>query len=142
MTSADAYRDGQWHHVVGTLSGAGLALYVDGARVGLSETTKSGQAFGTRNGYWKMGGDSLAGLPNRPTSNYLAGDLDEMATYPVALTAAQVQEHYTLGSTGVAPNLAPQAAFTSAVGRSDPQRRRLHRHRPGRHDRVLRLGLR
>jgi len=42
----------------------------------------------------------------------LSGDLDELVTYPVALTPAQVQEHFTLGSTGLAPNLTPQVAFT------------------------------
>jgi PKD repeat protein len=115
LTSPGTYRDGSWHHVVGTLSGAGMALYVDGSQVGFTATAKSGQAFGTRTGYWRIGGDSLSGLPNRPSSNNLAGDIDEVATYPVALTAQQVQEHYTLGATGVAPNVPPQAAFTSSV---------------------------
>ncbi len=115
VNSTATYRDGNWHHVVATLSGAGMALYVDGVQVGFDELTKTGLQFNTRVGYWKMGGDTLTNYPNRPTSNYFAGDVDEIATYPVALTAAQVQAHYNLGSTGVAPNVLPNAAFSSAV---------------------------
>ncbi|HEV3398128.1 MAG TPA: LamG domain-containing protein, partial [Actinomycetes bacterium] len=33
VTSPAAYNDGRWHHVVGTLSGRGLELHVDGALV-------------------------------------------------------------------------------------------------------------
>jgi PKD repeat protein len=115
LTSAPGYNNGAWHHVVGTLSGKGMTLYVDGVQVGFSADTKTGMQFATRNGYWKMGGDNLNGLPNRPTSNYLAGDLDEIAVYPVAISPAQVLSHYTLGATGVGPNLPPQAAFTASV---------------------------
>ena len=46
--STATFRDGNWHHVVGTISADGMALYVDGVRVGLSAETKAGQAFGTR----------------------------------------------------------------------------------------------
>ena len=115
VTSPDTYRDGNWHHAVGTMSSAGMALYVDGQQVAFNATLKSGMWFGTRNSYWRIGNDSLSGLPNRPTSNYLNGYIDEVATYPVALTTQQVQDHYTLGATGVAPNELPQAAFTTSV---------------------------
>ena len=84
------------------MSSAGMALYVDGQQVAFNATYKSGMWFGTRNSYWRIGNDSLSGLPNRPTSNYLNGYIDEVATYPVALTAQQVQDHYALGATGVA----------------------------------------
>jgi PKD repeat protein len=115
VSSAAGYADGAWHHVVATLSGQGMYLYLDGAQVGFSADTKSGMAFGTQTGYWRMGGDTLVGLPGKPTSDYLSGDIDEMAVYPVALTANQVQTHHTLGATGVAPNLPPQAAFSSSL---------------------------
>jgi len=100
VSSAAGYADGAWHHMVATLSGQGMYLYLDGVQVGFSGDTKSGMAFGIQTGYWRMGGDSLLGLPGMPTSSYLSADVDEIAVYPVALTAAQVQTHDALGATG------------------------------------------
>ena len=91
ITSAGSYRDGRWHQVVATESSAGASLYVDGALVRSDASIIKGQGY---YGYWRIGGDTTAGWPNRGTSDYLAGDLDEFAVYPYALTAAQVQAHY------------------------------------------------
>lgn len=113
VSSSATYRDSQWHHVVGTLSAEGLKLYVDGQLVGHSEITQQALQFRTRPAYWRIGGDTLTGYPSKPTSNYLAGHLDEVAVYPVALTAATIKDHYNLGKLGVAPNVAPSAAFTA-----------------------------
>ncbi|WP_054564793.1 LamG-like jellyroll fold domain-containing protein [Frankia sp. R43] len=96
ITSAGAYNDGRWHHVVATLSSAGMSLYVDGAQVGQDPATTSAQAF---SGYWRVGGDALGFWPDRPTSNFLAGAIDEVAIYPTALTPAQVQRHNQAGRT-------------------------------------------
>ena len=116
VNSSGTYRDGNWHHVVGTMSGEGMALYVDGTRVGFDPLTKTGLQFNSRVGYWRIGGDPLSSAyPNRPSSNYLAGQIDEVATYPVALTAEQIANHYQLGANGVAPNELPSASFTSSV---------------------------
>ncbi|MFI8103613.1 DNRLRE domain-containing protein [Streptomyces sp. NPDC086023] len=88
----DSYNDNKWHHVVATQGPSGMALYVDGQNKGtLSVTTHQAYA-----GYWHVGGDNLASWPNRPTSNFFAGQLDETAVYPTALTQAQVQNHYNL----------------------------------------------
>ncbi|MFC9295252.1 LamG-like jellyroll fold domain-containing protein [Streptomyces sp. NPDC057011] len=88
----DTYNDNKWHHVVGTQGAGGMALYVDGQSKGTLNVT-SAQDYA---GYWHVGGDNLANWPNRPTSNFFAGQLDETAVYPTALTAAQVKNHFDL----------------------------------------------
>ncbi|WP_448611584.1 PKD domain-containing protein [Geodermatophilus sp. URMC 60] len=104
--TARAYNDGAWHHVVASLSSSGMALYLDGQLAASRADTTSAQVY---NGYWRIGGDT----PWSGTgSGYLNGRVDEVAVYPVALTAAQVRGHYDLG-TGV--NAAPTAAFTSSA---------------------------
>jgi PKD repeat protein len=111
IASVNSYRDGAWHHVAATLGAQGMGLYVDGVLVAsrADVTTSSNLA-----GYWRIGGDLLSGWPNRPTSNYLAGDIDEVAVYGKALDQATVLRHYQLG-TATTPNVAPVAAFTASV---------------------------
>ncbi|MCR8943503.1 MULTISPECIES: LamG-like jellyroll fold domain-containing protein [Streptomyces] len=95
VTTPSAYNDGQWHHVVATQGpfGQGMALYVDG-QLRASNILVSNNESGT--GYWRIGGDNLAGWPNRPTSNFFAGQIDETAVYPTTLTSSQVSAHYAL----------------------------------------------
>ncbi|MFJ7153610.1 DNRLRE domain-containing protein [Streptomyces sp. NPDC101118] len=88
----DSYNDNKWHHVVATQGPGGMALYVDGQNKGTLNVTTH-QAYA---GYWHVGGDNLASWPNRPTSNFFAGQLDETAVYPTVLTQAQAQNHYNL----------------------------------------------
>ncbi|MFF1556511.1 DNRLRE domain-containing protein [Streptomyces sp. NPDC058279] len=90
----DRYNDDKWHHVVATQGPGGMTLYVDGAQKGtLNVTTHENFA-----GYWHAGGDNLNAWPDRPSSDYWAGLLDETAVYPGVLSAAQVQNHYALAS--------------------------------------------
>jgi PKD repeat protein len=76
-------RDGTWHHVVATKSGAAARLYVDGAEV---------HAGG--------GADNdVSALPwhvmrNGTNPAYADGEADEVALYTRALTAAEVKAHY------------------------------------------------
>ncbi|MET9884390.1 LamG-like jellyroll fold domain-containing protein [Streptomyces sp. NPDC006430] len=88
----DTFNDNKWHHVVGTQGPAGMALYVDGQSKGTLNVTDSAQYAG----FWHVGGDNLSGWPTRPTSNFFAGQIDETAVYPKALSAAQVKNHYDL----------------------------------------------
>ncbi|MFD3548808.1 DNRLRE domain-containing protein [Streptomyces sp. NPDC058655] len=88
----DTYNDNKWHHVVATQGPGGMALYVDGQSKGTLNAAST-QNFA---GFWHVGGDSLAGWPNRPTSNFFAGQIDETAVYPTALTQAQVKNHFEL----------------------------------------------
>ncbi|MCJ1680859.1 DNRLRE domain-containing protein [Streptomyces sp. APSN-46.1] len=88
----DTYNDNKWHHVVGTQGPGGIALYVDGQSKGTLNATSSG----TYAGFWHVGGDNLSGWPTRPTSNFFAGQIDETAVYPTALTQTQVKNHFDL----------------------------------------------
>ncbi len=108
VTSSTGYNDGQWHHAVATLSGEGMKLYVDGTLVGSDATTTTGQAF---SGYWRIGGDNLSSWPNKPSSNWFAGSIDEVAVYPHALTESQIANHYAIGTGYEAPTAA--FGFTS-----------------------------
>jgi len=106
MTSS-RYNDGKWHHVVGTLSPAGISMYLDGKLVGSKSTVTSAKPY---TGYWRIGGDrSWSG------NSWFNGRIDEVAVYPTAVTADVVTSHYTLGATGKATNVAPAAGFTAAV---------------------------
>ncbi|MGW2474268.1 LamG-like jellyroll fold domain-containing protein [Streptomyces sp. NPDC001665] len=97
VSTTGAYNDGAWHHVVATQGSGGMALYVDGQlRASNSRYTKN-QSY---TGYWRVGGDNLASWPNRPSSDFFAGQIDETAVYPTALTAAQVSAHYALRNSG------------------------------------------
>ncbi len=112
LVSPATYRDNNWHHVVGTLSSTeGMTLYVDGKKVGADPTTKTAQAY---SGYWRIGGDNLNSWPNKPTSNYLSGQIDDVAVYPTALALSVVQQHYVDSGRTLdqGPNVLPTAAFT------------------------------
>lgn len=99
-----SYNDGQWHHVVATLSNEGMKLYVDG---GLQATNPQTGAE-PYSGYWRVGGDRVWG---GASSAWFDGEIDEVAIYPRALSLAEVNEHYSIiGST----NVDPQASFTSS----------------------------
>ncbi|GHB19559.1 DNRLRE domain-containing protein [Streptomyces clavifer] len=100
VTTTDTYNDGDWHHVVATQGPSGMVLYVDGAAAGTNPAT------GNRsyNGYWRVGGDAMSNAwPNLPASTYFAGQVDETAVYPSALTAAQVAAHHGLADTPAGP---------------------------------------
>ena len=84
VTSTNAYRDGNWHHVVASQGWDGMKLFVDGQLVGALPDNTSQDYIG----YWRVGGDNLNNWPNRPTSNYFAGQIDEVAVYNRVLTDA------------------------------------------------------
>ena len=107
MQSGTGLNDGRWHHVVASLSPAGMALYVDGVLVGSRTDTTTGQAY---NGFLRVGGDS-----SWSGASYFAGSIDEVALYPTALSADRVGNHFSLGSTGRPTNVAPTAGITSTV---------------------------
>ncbi|WP_164737337.1 LamG-like jellyroll fold domain-containing protein, partial [Georgenia sp. SYP-B2076] len=116
LSSSKPYNDGQWHHVVATQGPAGMALYVDGQRVGRNSVTNA-QAY---RGSWRTGGDNLNGWPNQPASNFFDGLIDETAIYPGVLSQQQVIQHYTLaGGTPDVP-AAPSDGYGAAVYHDDP----------------------
>lgn len=103
ISTQTAYNDGQWHHVVGELSGSGMAFYVDGAVVG----TDANSVAQNYNGYWRVGNDT--GWAGATT---FTGTIDEVAVYSAALTPAQISQHYQLGAFGTV-NAPPTAAFSA-----------------------------
>jgi len=91
VRSPNAYNDGRWHHVVATLGGNGMTLYVDGRAVA-ADRTGFAQNY---TGFWRAGGDSLSGgWAYAPSTSYFTGTLDEVAMYPTVLVASQVASHY------------------------------------------------
>jgi PKD repeat protein len=108
LTSASSYRNNAWHMVTATMSSAGMRLYVDGALVGSNSTT-AGEAY---LGYWRLGGDSLAGWPGAPSNPNLIGWVDEVAVYPTALSQSTIQAQYALRNGGGVGNQPPAASFT------------------------------
>jgi Concanavalin A-like lectin/glucanases superfamily len=91
LQSPDPIDDGEWHHVVVTRESDGSAvLYLDGVSVARGRGLTS---LISHKVY--LGGDG------RDSTHYLAGDLDEVAIYPYALTPRQVADHYGIGTTVV-----------------------------------------
>ncbi|MFI8592968.1 PKD domain-containing protein, partial [Microbacterium sp. NPDC078428] len=107
VSTTGSYNDNEWHHAVATQGAGGISLYVDGELAGSDPSVTTAQNY---SGYWRIGGDNLSGWPNRPTSNWFDGALDEAAVYPSALSASQVLAHHAAGL-GLE---APTAAFTSS----------------------------
>ena len=109
INSPSTYRDNQWHHVVGTLGGDGMKLYVDGSMVASNAGVTKAQVY---RGYWRVGGDRLSSWPAAPTREAITASLDEIAVYPTALTASRVQAHYIASGRGGTPNDPPTASFS------------------------------
>ncbi|MDN3497515.1 PKD domain-containing protein, partial [Planococcus sp. APC 4015] len=103
VESSPGFNDNQWHHVVAQMSSTGMQLYIDGALVSTNANTGA-QDYA---GYWRVGGDS-----GWEGDTYWRGSLDEIAVYPAALTAKQVQDHHDLGELGYINSL-PTASFSS-----------------------------
>ena len=111
-TSTDSYNDDAWHHVAAQAGPSGMKLYVDGALVAENTAATGAESF---DGYWRIGGDRVSsGWPSSPSSSNFAGAIDEVATYPSALTAAQIEDHYQVGQGQVA-NQDPTASFTAST---------------------------
>ena len=106
IETGQSYNDGDWHHVVATQGARGMRLYVDGVPAGSDPAA----THTPMSGYWRVGGDSLTGWAGRPSSDYLAGSIDEVAIYERPLSADDVAAHYAQGG-GQAPNQLPDADF-------------------------------
>ncbi|MBC7632322.1 PKD domain-containing protein [Aeromicrobium sp.] len=112
VSSSRAYNDGQWHQVVSSLSSAGMALYIDGKKVGSRTDVTAGQSY---SGYWRVGGDSSwAG------NNYFTGDIDDVSVYPTALSTAKVNEHWIASGRSSALPPEPTDAYGKKVFAAEP----------------------
>lgn len=95
------YDDNKWHHVVASWAdGTGGALYLDGV---LAASVLEKRALTTYDGFLHVG---CGGLGNYPRANgqqdqtwplFFTGQIQYASLYSVALTAAQVKEHYLAG---------------------------------------------
>jgi PKD repeat protein len=119
VDSDERYNDGAWHHVVATLGQGGQQLFVDGALVDSRTDTYSAQSY---SGFWAIGGYSLSGWPDRPSSDSFSGSIDNVAVYRTQLTAAEVAAHTEAIGGDVVPdpdpepvNVAPTASFTASA---------------------------
>src|SRR5207245_172118 len=81
-----------WHHVVGTFDGITARLYVNG--VAVASAALSG-AYQPNTGNSREIGQAAPG-----GNFYFPGMLEEAAVYTTALSPAQVQRHYSVGTTG------------------------------------------
>lgn len=101
-TPASTYNDGNWHHVVGTMTWGSLAsLYVDGALVATSSGV--GVNLPVTLNTFTIGGLNRIGS----TTNFFTGSVDEPACYRYVMSAAQVAAHYAMGNTGSAIGMGP-----------------------------------
>ena len=93
ITTPKSYNDGQWHHIVASMSPtSGAMLYVDGNLAAFDATMTAGQSY---SGYWRIGGDTLNGVNGQPSNTNIQADIDEAAVYSTPLSARQIAEHYT-----------------------------------------------
>ncbi|WP_159081295.1 PKD domain-containing protein [Nocardioides sediminis] len=101
IASSGSYNDGAWHHAAGVLSPDGMQLYVDGVLQGTLADVTVGEHLAI--GYWRVGG-TAAGIPGS-----FVGDVDEVAVYKRALSAAELTAHVEAAGEP-APNAAPTAS--------------------------------
>ena len=112
INTPTAYNDGKWHQVVATLSGSGMALYVDGMRIGTNTGTTVGQAY---SGYWRVGGDNTWS-----GAKFFNGSIDDVSIYPSALTIQQVQKHYVDSGRTLNVPAPPSDAYGKAIYADSP----------------------
>ena len=109
-TTGGTINDTNWHHVAFTYQAStpeGLKLYLDGTKVGVSDTTTSAIPF--------SGTDPLtAGNASNPSSSTkdMIGSMDEIAIYNSALTDAQI----AMLASGVDPTLVPEPSSLLLMG--------------------------
>lgn len=91
IASNTTLNDDRWHHVVATYSGTGnngMRLYVDGTQRSTGRATTISMT-----GFWRAGAEQMTSWTSNP-GVYFDGALDELAVYPRALTASEVQSHF------------------------------------------------
>ena len=118
VTGRTGINDGQWHHVVGVAGADGLHLYVDGVRVGRDQTAINAKAY---DGYWRIGADQTSGFANRPSDTGLNGTIDEVATYPRALSLTEIHDHYLASGRAAGwSTAAPQDTYGARIAQDAP----------------------
>ena len=117
VTARSGINDGNWHHVAGTVDGNGLQLFVDGVRVARDQRFTTPVAY---QGYWRVGSDTTTSFTNRPTDLALAGQLDEVAVYPRALSVSEIQSHVIASGRTGTWTAQPTDSYAAAVLANQP----------------------
>jgi hypothetical protein len=117
VNSPRAYDDGSWHHVVGVLTTTGaMELWVDGALV--ASNTNTQEPYSYASAWWRiMWGPGVGGWTNASTPGF-TGSAAHFAVYNVALTPAQIINHYSGASVvygGLTTDSAVQCRFRKAA---------------------------
>lgn len=115
--SRGAVNDGNWHHIVGTVGSEGMQLFVDGKRVDRDQARTSPKIY---DGYWRIGADQTNGFTNKPTNAGLAGTIDDVAVYPTALSATDIQSHYLASGRSASWTPAPTDVYGASVSTDKP----------------------
>jgi hypothetical protein len=83
INSAASYNNGAPHHVVATLSSAGMFLFVDGSQVASDPTTTTAQNY---TGFWRVGDDNVgAGSTHQQATSSTAPSTRWPCTLPRSL---------------------------------------------------------
>jgi Concanavalin A-like lectin/glucanases superfamily len=116
FTATPTLADGKWHYLVVTYNGAtAITVYVDGQFLSQGNlatplnTTVPGSGLSVGNAY----------------DGNFAGNLDEVAIYPTALTQTQITSHFQAhgGWELLTPAAAPAARFGNAIAYHNPSSR-------------------
>ena len=91
-------RDGTWHHLVATKSGASARLYLDGAEIHAG----GGAGSAASTNPWHV-------MRNGTNAVFSEGEADEIALYTRALSASEVRAHHDLARTLAAAPLPPES---------------------------------
>jgi len=105
--SSTVYRDGEWHHFVGTRSGDDVVLYRDGSQV--ASTTLVGQGTGTTT----LNKQTIGALGRSSYNFDWPGLIDEVRVYNRALSPTEVEVLYNAGSTKF--NVSPKTSLTDGL---------------------------
>ncbi|MCR8557685.1 DUF2341 domain-containing protein [Mucilaginibacter sp. BJC16-A38] len=111
LTTTNSYNDGTWHHVVGTLSSAGMKLYVDNV---LQDSNPLYTAAESVTGYWEIGGNNLSGWPSGTgvTSAYFKGTIDDVSVYSTDLSTTGITTINDINQIGAYAPVCPGSSLT------------------------------
>lgn len=89
LATSESWRDGTWHHALGTVDGTKAVLYIDGIE---RVSSVHGSFLTASAGRWRVGFGSLSGWPNGPTGSF-AGSVAGAATYNSVLSSTRIAAH-------------------------------------------------
>jgi hypothetical protein len=90
----DSVARGRWIYVVGELTRIGVRIYRDGI---LRQGPPSAATLYSTYGVKPEHGNAPLRVGTRDFGSFFQGAVDELAVYPYALSAAQIEHHYVLG---------------------------------------------